>query len=182
MRVITQEQEKAVAMLRLAFSNFTTAQAQVYQEVLADIPGALLQKAVLILLKTSKFPPTIAEIREKAEEIRDMALGKDAPNAERAWSDVIAAISRYGANRKPKFSDPICAAAVSCMGWMNLCMTPTDSISIIRAQFCKFYKVEAERRKKERQIHESISSCEMAQLLEAVGARLVIGKGEKTDG
>ncbi len=177
MREITDAQQKAVAMLAVNWTNFTKAQAQLYQEMLADIPGALLQKAVLILIKTSTFLPTVAEIRQKAAEIYRLAEGREAPCAEKAWSDVLSAISRYGANRKPRFSDPICEAAVAYMGWASICMSPTENVSIIRAQFCRFYEAEAERQRKKQEIRESVTSAEMFQLLETVGGHLELQKG-----
>jgi hypothetical protein len=63
------ESAQLVMMLMAAFphTKATPATSAVYEESLADLDFAVARKAVARLLKTVKFLPTIAEIREECK-------------------------------------------------------------------------------------------------------------------
>lgn len=60
------ESAKLVMMLMAAFPNGKTSEAtsKVYEEMLADLDFAAARRAVTNLIRTAKFLPTVAEIRE----------------------------------------------------------------------------------------------------------------------
>lgn len=73
-----QETAKLISLITLAFpqaeiaknSEKLEATVLLWQTSLNDIPYVLAERAILDLIKVSKFPPSIAEIREKADEIK----------------------------------------------------------------------------------------------------------------
>jgi hypothetical protein len=84
-------------------------------------------------MATSKFLPTIAEIRAAAVE---MAHGARRLGGE-AWGDVGSEIRRVGAYGEPQFTDPVAAECVRLMGWRNLCLGTNDAAD--RARFVELY-------------------------------------------
>lgn len=177
MRQIDEKQQKAIALLGLAYRDFTPAQAQLYQIMLAEISADVLGKAIETIIKNSKWCPTVAEIRQKAEEIQNVATNTQAITAGMAWESVQHAIRKVGGYGRPSFKDPICAKVVSQMGWMDICMTPTEMTTALRAQFIKMYEREAAQNETERQIRGVISAQKLAQIAMQVSERLRIEGG-----
>lgn len=83
--------------------------------VLASDNVETVREAVLRLVRTSKFPPTIAEISEAASE-GGMAI----PDAESILGEVVNAVRDVGYVRVPNLS-PIANAVVTTIGWRTLC-------------------------------------------------------------
>lgn len=177
MRQIDVEQQKAIALLSLAYPSFTPAQAQFYQIMLSDIKADTLKEAIRTIINTMKFPPSVAEIREKAEAVERVATNSAFCGAGMAWESVQRAIRKVGGYGRPSFKDPVCAKVVSQMGWMDICMTPTDMTTALRAQFIKMYEREAAQNETERQIRGVISAQKLAQIAMQVGERLRIEGG-----
>lgn len=123
--------------------------AKAYHLGLADIPYADAERAVVALMRTSKFMPTVAEIRET---LTDAAV--DIEPWETAWDEVIATINRYGsylhhpARGWPGWSDALVEGAINHVGYETVCKAESDNLSTVRAQFRNYYENEAKRRKK----------------------------------
>ncbi len=132
-----------VAVIAAAFPNQrpTERTCQVYESLLVDLDFATTQRAVARLLATSKFMPTIAEIRAAVVEVQHGArrLGGE------AWGDVNEAVRRVGRNGVPEFSDPITAECVRQLGWLSLCNSTNDVAD--RARFVELYDGLATRRR-----------------------------------
>lgn len=125
-----------VAELMQAYPQSQTgpATSAIYERELEDLDRALALDAVRRLVRTSKWLPTIAEIRAAAVEVRN---GPKRPAVE-AWGDVVAAIRFVGSYQpEPPFADPLVAEAVRLMGWRNLCLGDNDVAD--RARFCELY-------------------------------------------
>nr|DAH24411.1 MAG TPA: replication protein P [Caudoviricetes sp.] len=137
-------------MVKAAWPQFTVNQGKVYAMLLQDIPEAVLYKAVIAVCKESKFLPTIAEIRERAEAIYKTAKGIESPDASKAWEAVGREISRTGRYGRPKFEDPLAAETVKRMGWTSICAAEEKAAAIQRAQFMKIYNDLASRKKEDR--------------------------------
>ena len=92
-----------------------------YTAGLLDLEANRVKVAVSNLVKSTKWIPTIAEIREA---VVDAEHGKRRSGGE-AWGDVVGAIRRYGWSRTPSvdfsFDDPIVADVVRAFGWQDLC-------------------------------------------------------------
>ena len=123
------------------------AMAAVYAAGLADLDVERVSAAVNRLVKTSRWIPTIAEIREAAV---DVAHGARLPGGE-AWGRCIALIRRYGSHRWPAIDfsvdDPILLATIRSLGWLDLCQS--DNPHADRARFIELYDQLAERARKE---------------------------------
>lgn len=138
----TAETKRLVAMLGATWPRQEIQQAtlEVYAWALADLDFELAQAAVKRLVQTSRFFPTVAEIREAAIRGR-VSL----PAPEEAWGIVRRAIGRYGSYRKPSFDCDEIDAAVSDIGWGALCLAEEADPSH-RARFCAAFAARASRR------------------------------------
>lgn len=107
---------------------------RVYCMALADIPVAELRAAAMKLIGSSRFFPSVAEIREA------WALAKTGPKRSGldAWGDVLREVQRVGWYGTPALEDPIAAAAVKVLGWRALC--ESDNQAADRAHFAKAYE------------------------------------------
>jgi|GEM_PF-2842383 len=107
--------------------SLSDAALMAYQVALSDVPLPALNAGFLRLLRSTKFMPSPAEIREAA----GMASG-DVPSKDRpllAWEAVRRAIRRVGPNESPNFADPVIHAVLRSMGgWMQVCDWTTNEM------------------------------------------------------
>lgn len=110
-----------------------------YAAGLADLDHDLVKGAVGRLVRTSKFLPTVAEIREAAGVL---AHGTRTTGAQ-AWGAVVRALKSCGSHRTPgvdfHFQDPITRELVSSFGWSELCASGTIGHAADRARFIEAY-------------------------------------------
>jgi hypothetical protein len=124
-----------VAILSAAFpgSSMSERTVEVYEGMLLDLDFEAAKKAVARLVTTSRFLPTIAEIRTAAFELEQGARRL----AGEAWGDVLSEIRRTGSYGVPRFVDARTAECVRLMGWRNLCFSESDAAD--RARFAELY-------------------------------------------
>lgn len=127
-------------LIGLATANFPNMQekdmrptATLWEKMLADIPYPVAEQALIKLLATNKFFPTVADIREAAENM----TGNQLPAADQAWSEVLEQIRRIGSWGIPTFTHPAITEAVKAIGWRNICCSETPGVE--RAHFMKIY-------------------------------------------
>ncbi len=130
--------DKTLTILEQLFSCYPNTEitkhtTAMYVRLLQDIDPADLQTIVDQAVATSKFLPTIAELRDMRHSLT--TLGR--PTYIEAWDSVQKAIRKHGYMQKPQFADPITAQVVASMGWRELCMSETPEIT--RAQFRDMY-------------------------------------------
>lgn len=131
---------------------------EAYADELDDMPLVAVMTGIKTLARSSRFFPSVAEIREAAVL---GPLGQDL--ADEAWVEVKAEARRVGFNRPPvfsggrflpaeapKFSSPLIAAAANAVGWELVC-NGDDSQGFIRSQFLKAFKALVERETKAKQ-------------------------------
>lgn len=133
------------AMLRLS-ADQQRETAATYRRMLADLEYAVANAAVERLLATSRYLPTIAEIREAAADL----TGSGSRVGGEQWGSVRRAMASRGAHRTPGvdfvFNDPITARVVDALGWRELCLS--DNPTADRARFIETYdKLAAEARR-----------------------------------
>ena len=112
-----------------------------FQE-LHDIPMHVAEAALRKWVATSKWSPTIAEIREMCVDVKR----GDAPDWSEGWMKVNMAIQRYGRYRPAEAMaslDPITRKAVKCLGFHNLC--DTEDIGYYTRRFQQIFETEAKR-------------------------------------
>ena len=79
---------RAVALLAAVWTNpITDATVELYVEHLSDLPDEPLGDAVRSLARTTKWLPSIAELREQT--LRLAAPGSFPPTPEQAWNEVL---------------------------------------------------------------------------------------------
>ena len=133
---------KCMRFLEVAYSGKLSItsdpeQLRVYYGMLGDLPEKVLMQAIQKLVATSKWPPTIADIREAAAE----TILPTAAKWSDAWETVQKAIRYCGMTDERgayERMDELTARTVRSMGWRNLCMS--DNPVADRAHFQRIYE------------------------------------------
>lgn len=109
---------------------------------LQDIPFTVAEAALNKWVSTSKWSPSIAEIRELSSEIQNGKL----PDWGEAWEETCKAIRRFGFYRPKEGIEslrPLTRETVNRLGWNNLCMS--ENATADRANFRQCYEIVAKR-------------------------------------
>jgi hypothetical protein len=115
-------------------STVSSKTSQLYEAHLLDLDFQAAQVAVSRIAKTTRWLPTVAEIREVT---CDVIHGPKRLGGE-AWGDVLAEIRRVGAYDVPKFKDPATAECVRLLDWRGLCLGTNEVAD--RARFVELYE------------------------------------------
>ena len=156
--------KQALALLAGAFPAFKDQQAQAYGAMLNDIPGAIQMEAVKNVVKTCKFLPSIAEIREEAKRLTLMATGKESNIPEQEWEIVYRAIGTVGFYNKPAFKNRITVKTIKAMGWRLLCGADTTMMPALRSQFIKTFKAIEQQEKAKRRVARSMRDGRLKEI------------------
>lgn len=147
------EAAELVAILASAYHNArpTEQTLLVYERMLGDLDFQTAQGAIAKLMVSSKFFPSIAEIRAAAVEVTsgEKRLGGE------AWGDVTMAIRQVGSYGEPTFKDPDVAHSVRMMGWKSLCLSTNETAD--RARFIELYEGVSKRSRKQAVEGQSLS-------------------------
>jgi hypothetical protein len=121
--------------------------AETWAVLLEDCPVELVLKAVKRHCLLSKYPPTVAELRENAFAVINP---KGEITIEEAWSEVLKAIHNYGFYRETEalesLSPPVKKTA-KAIGWRELCLS--EEPDVIRGQFRMMFESSVKRRKQD---------------------------------
>lgn len=131
-------------LIALTAANFPNMQerdmrptANLWQELLSDIPFEVAKAAIIKILATARFWPTVAEIREAAAAITNPHILSPAE----AWALVEQANDRYGyyrAEEGMKSLPPLVQTIVkSLSGFREVCAS--EEPGVVRGQFMKMY-------------------------------------------
>ena len=112
-----------------------------YRLALADIDPALLWTAVLQHISNSKWLPTIAELRQRADEIILEEAGHLA--APEAWGLLLREVRRVGHWGAPDLPPNARQALDAIGGWRALCMSENSAAD--RARFLEAYNLICQR-------------------------------------
>ena len=136
-------------LLQWATANFPGMQerdmrptAALWEKILGDLSYDVAETALIKVLATAKFFPTVAEIREAAVAVN----APQGLTAAEAWGIVIKSIKDYGYYREAEALQSMpeaVAQVVRWMGWQELCHS--DNVDVIRGQFLKMYEAETKR-------------------------------------
>lgn len=106
---------------------------------LEDLTVEDARAAVARALRTSKWLPTIAELRAN---VVNAASGGEKQGAE-AWLEVLRAVSRYGVYRAPGadfvFPDAVTQHLITAQWWREICNGDGDNVRADRARFIDAY-------------------------------------------
>jgi hypothetical protein len=151
---MTKEDFKKIALaIKTTFPSSPILQTQEAMDMwymfLQDLDYKVCQNAVLEIISTSKFPPTIAEIREKCSHLISLPV-KDYGEA---WESVLKAIRKFGYPRELEALeslDEVTRSCVKSLGYVNICMS--ENIVADRANFRDIYESRAQRKKTDNQL------------------------------
>lgn len=139
-----QEFAKNMTIMGIAYNKeFTQEQVEIWYKFFKDTDDRDFRKAVSRLIETSKFIPSIAEIKQEIAQLNTPALQL---NAESEWMKVQKLIGKYGfynAEAAVKEMDPFTARVVNHMGgFKNLCLSEEGEWQ--RKNFIKLFEDMAE--------------------------------------
>jgi hypothetical protein len=131
-------------LLGLAAANFPNMQekdfrptAVLWEKMLSDMPYQVAENALIRVLATTKYFPTVAEIREAAVVNSQPQI----ITAAEAYQLVLKAIHCYGSYREQEALeslDPLTRKVTEAIGWRSLCLS--EEPDVIRGQWRKAYE------------------------------------------
>ena len=121
---------KLLAVIEAAYpkGEFPKERAEIYARFLRDLDYKAASAAVTKLIATSKFVPTIADIRSAVAE-----LTAGIPEPEEALEEVVEAARRG----RYEFSHPAVKRAVDALGWEYI--QYSEDPGVWRSQFLRLY-------------------------------------------
>lgn len=142
--------KEIINLLAIATANFPNLQqkemkptAVLWERALSDLSYEVAEKAVIKVLSTSRFFPTIADIREAAADITQPRT----LDAMEAWGLVVDAIRRFGFYRQAEAMEYLpedVAEMVKRFTWRELCLS--ESPETLRAQFRMAWDTQSKRK------------------------------------
>lgn len=169
-----EHQQQIVATLTPYFmalpqSKINAGSLVVYARALSSLTIAEIDAAMLKLMRTVKFFPTVAEIFEQADNVKNFAIGTTEKSADEAWHEVMKEVHSAFIYREPKFSTPEIRQAALNMGWTSLCNLETDAINTARAQFMRIYESILKRKADKKINREVMNVLPIARVNELIG-------------
>ena len=149
---------KAISPFSILYTqDMTDERLKLYCMLLEDINPHTLALAVSELCKTSKWLPSVAEIRDECRHISDFISDQRdkyiAPTE--AWDATIKAVKHWGYDRGlSHLEGRIKAAAVPL--WRDICFSDEGRNDILRAHYIKLYEQIQVREDKEARIGKAI--------------------------
>lgn len=127
-------------------SPLNEATIELYTDFLIDCDAGMAHCAIDLLIATSIFLPSIAEIRAAVAQLYVPACGPEA-----AWGELSLAIARC--RDQPEFSCAAIAEALRMIGrsWHDLRMLPFEQYPWLRRDFLAAYREATERTRREAQ-------------------------------
>ena len=143
--------------IKAAYPNATImpdrASMNVWYELLKDLEYEACKSSVIELISTNKFPPSIADIREKYSAKTNDRIKTPGE----AYESVMTAISKFGRNEPQKayeMMDEATVKTVKQLGYVYLCNS--ENMMADRANFFKLYEVNAKEKKIKSQLPELV--------------------------
>lgn len=114
---------------------------EAYVTYLADVPPEFIRAAVDELIKTSKWLPTVAEIRERARAAWMNSKGLEEETAEKAWIALLRMVRKHGFARpmREAFTSVAAYQAMRAVGWTAICMAKNNELSFLHNQYVSAY-------------------------------------------
>lgn len=115
---------------------------EAYATYLADIPPEYIRRAVDNLIRSSKWLPTVAEIREQAQAEWAEDKGMEEETAEKAWILLLELVKKYGFQgiKRDKFSSDAAYNAMRAIGWRTVCMMTDSQMGYVHNEYVKAYE------------------------------------------
>lgn len=151
----SDEARQCVALLIASFPRGAPNELgqELFASAIADLDGTQAMVAYRVMVKTREkpFTPSVAEFRRAVLSVANPDLHMP---PELAWAEVIRAVGRFGAHRKPSFP-PITELAIAAIGWGEICSCQYSQLAVIRAQFREAYRAAQESSYREEASHDA---------------------------
>ena len=181
MTCFSKDKQKDIIKILCAFRQaFPNSKADsdtmlIYACALMDLDVSVLKAAMIKILQTSKFFPSVAEIRSTAEDMVDFYNKTTLPTDGEAWEEVQRQVRKIGpySSQTWEFSCPEVERAARQFGLMELCRLQENEVNTARAQFMRIYNSYQEKMKMERDMEavlHNLSPARKVQFLAAAGA------------
>jgi hypothetical protein len=154
------DRKQIINLLAIATANFPNLQtkdmgptAMLWDKALTDMDYNTAEKALIKVLSTSRFFPTVADIREAASQITNPRV----MDAMEAWGLIVQAIRRFGMYRQKEGLDSLpddVRAMANRFTWRELCLN--ENPDTLRAQFRMAWETQSKRENEMRQIPQEI--------------------------
>lgn len=178
-----QETKDLMAILKAAYPNFykdiskeeAKAAVDLWATIFSDTPAKLVIEAVKSLICTLKYPPTIADVKEKIAAIMHPEMMTEME----AWQKVRRAISYYNADETfaqlPPVIQKIVGSPNTLREWAQMEAEIVDSV--IQSNFMRSYKAKMTQEKEYAMLPESTK-----QLIQSIAVKMdmkaIAGGGE----
>ena len=149
-----------------AFPNNTKIKDEawpIYASVLSTLTPEEVNMAMRKLLVTAKFFPTIAEIFEAAQSIREQVDGTGFPSAADAWEEVQRLAKSLYLDKPWTFSHEAVERAAKAFGKYELCTIESNAVGVARAHFMKMYAEIADEMKTKKKNDEVLATLPKAK-------------------
>jgi len=143
--------QEIAQLVELAFANFPHLQnhssarvCQLWEAALSDMPFQVAKNALVKVLVSARYFPTVAEIREAAVSL----TAPPVMTALEAWHMVMNAVRRYGYYREQEALASLpadVADMVRRFGWREICAC--EEPDVMRGQFRRAWDTHAEGRR-----------------------------------
>lgn len=175
---------KALSTLQLAYStDLSVERLEMYVEMLEDIHPVTLEQAVKNIVKTRKFLPTVAEIREECTALSGYVNAhEEMPTALEAWEKVYRVARSYGYEKGLAQLDGLTKQCAELI-WQSFNPINGDSFNEMstRSQFIKNYEMQENRERERNRLSNSIKDNHLLLKAreKAERERALIGAGHK---
>lgn len=179
-----QQIVKALSILQLAYStDLTVERLEMYVEMLTDINPVTLEQAVKNIVKTRKFLPTVAEIREECTALSGYVNAhEEMPTALEAWEKVYRVARSYGYEKGLAQLNGLTKQCAELI-WQSFNPINGDSFNEMstRSQFIKNYEMQVDRERERNRLSNSIKDNHLLLKAreKAERERALIGAGHK---
>ena len=164
-------------LVTLATANFPNLQEKdmrptmvLWEKMLSDMPYELAEIALIKVLSTGRFFPTVAELREAAAQINQPRV----MDASEAWGQVMDGLRKFGlyqAREAMEWFSPDVEIMVRRFGWYELCHA--ENIDVIRGQFMRSWDTFAKGQRELSALPEPIR-----QMIQGVADNKALPRGE----
>lgn len=134
----------------------------IYARALSAYNIAEINAAMLKLMRICRFFPTVAEICEQVENLRQFVKSEvgelPLPSADEAWHEAWGFAKKHFIYRPWPFTHPAVEQAVKSFGKAELCLLKPEEMNTARAQFMRIYAAIVERQKDKRANRETLDA------------------------
>ena len=137
-----QEFGRLVAVIRGVYRDdkflANSESTQVWYSLLKDIDYERAKAAVVKHSLTSRWTPTIAELREQIADIQ-----ADKSDWSDGWQEVLTAVRKFGymnESEAMEWMSPMTREVTKRLGWQQICESGTDGLTALRANFRMIYE------------------------------------------